>query len=90
MTSKSVQKRINIQQGKTRMTIQQEIIIWHKYPEEKPPYFWAARLLVAIQLNGSYITTYACEWNKDYFVLPFVSTLDKVIAWAEMPAGWQE
>jgi len=68
----------------TKKNEQQEIIIWHKFPDEKP------------KENKYYFVTYGGDvfeqqtghdfysndsWTKEY---------RNVIAWAEMPKGWKE
>jgi hypothetical protein len=63
------------------MTEQEEIIIWHKYPEEKPT---TGNYLVYIQ--G------ACEkWIgiDDWYHVEWTHyPNDEIIAWAEQPKGW--
>jgi len=70
------------------MTTQKETITWHKYPEEKPT------------VNGRYII---CAKNCDAPIVAWWVWFDfynygdlnsakyaEVIAWAELPKGWQK
>lgn len=74
------------------MTTQEETIVWHKYPEEKPKGRPADNdYLVCVNNNH---TQYADLYNvHDGFI--WCDTEDShrignVTAWAEMPRGWRE
>ena len=106
MTSKSMQKRINIQQGKPMITTQQEtqgylgmdnkdvrceVIEWHHYPEEKPQVTGTV-CLVTYKYQERICVSSSCFYREKFW---FEGTncedeIDGVIAWAEMPVGWKE
>jgi hypothetical protein len=62
------------------MNEQSETIIWHKYPEVKPPKdrFY----LIDEQNHGVDIMVYDDEWRE--------TNWGDVRAWAELPKGWVE
>jgi len=61
------------------MMTQQETIIWHKYPDEKPN-------------AGNNCCIIFCDEDNYIFTGWYFNDNDmsNIIAWAEMPVGWKE
>ncbi|HUV82870.1 MAG TPA: hypothetical protein VMW53_07345 [archaeon] len=61
---------------------QKEVIVWHKYPGEKPS---EGGICLTTLWSINYCFVAENHWNgKDFILEP-----DNVIAWAEMPKGWK-
>jgi hypothetical protein len=69
---------------KSRQSTQQETIVWHGYPQEKPPkdgYY----LITAHNVINAKAIIYIAIWAGGIFGTGF-----NVIAWAELPTGWKD
>ena len=67
------------------MSDQIEMIIWHKYPDEKPPDYgdeYTEILYTNIDSQGTFVD--AGRYIEGLTCMVYV------IAWAELPKGWRE
>lgn len=60
-------------------------IVWHKYPDEKPPKYGKYRVSVGVG-DDSYTTT-SC-WIPDIDL--FENIFNVITAWAELPEPYKE
>lgn len=76
-------------------TAQEETIVWHKYPEEKPP---IPKSMIWFDGSIKYRREYLVDcfeqgrfelvnWDGNHFI-----DIDEqgIFAWAELPKGWME
>ena len=69
------------------MTTQTETIVWHKFPDEEPKVSGGIEVyLIQYALFTPCIGTSAWQGGR----VRSWSCPDAIIAWAEMPMGWQE
>jgi hypothetical protein len=68
---------------------QEEIIVWHKYPYEKPRLSNETYLVCVLRGERSFSARYEDGdfWSVNY---GFGSKKLHVIAYAELPKGWQD
>ncbi len=71
------------------MTTQEETIVWHKYPEEKPPVDGNDTILVHEKITDDYGNEYDYV-TDDCWYIEGKTDMSHVIAWAERPKGWKE
>lgn len=87
------------------MNTQQEIITWHKFPDEKPSKSTIYLVEVEVYASGNlktknFCTAYVYLDSYDGWILNFdlddaiidvsISKTMRVVAWAELPTGWKE
>ena len=83
------------------MTIQDEVIRWHKYPDEKPTegsryyyvdcscWYFGKKIIEMLYVDGKF--EYHTQGFDDCLKhIPSEKIFPDVIAWAEMPKGWKE
>ena len=69
---------------------QTEKIVWHKYPEEIPDDILGKLITVRFDrdITKTDVGVWGTDWGKQFSGKYMGSA--EVIAWAELPKGWQE
>ena len=69
---------------------QTEQIVWHKYPDEKPPIrdLYLAHLFIDDEKNS--IVLFSIYQDGEFRSEGSLINSDCVIAWANYPKGWQD